>query len=94
MMHGQKNIKNFYMYNLRRCAQVYDAMYKCVCCADSAFCISQIEDVSVEFGVLVVLSITLEVSKTAVKSLCDVHTQTQKQRNMLVIRYLFEHAAP
>ena len=52
------------------------------------------EDVSVEFGVLVLLSTAVGVRMTAVKSLCAVHIQTQKQRNMLAIRYLFENAAP
>jgi len=27
-------------------------------------------------------------------AVCDVHTQTEKQRNVSVIRYLFEHAVP
>ena len=84
------------MYNLRRCAQIYGVLCNFVFCSATLHAAFRkwLEDVSVEFGVLVLLSITLDVRKTAVKSLCDVHTQTQKQRNMSVMRYLFEHAAP
>jgi hypothetical protein len=78
------------MYNLGRHTNMWGDALINACVVLAAW----LEDVSVEFGVLVLLSVTLEVRETAVKSLCDVHTETQKQREVLVIRCLFEHAAP
>ena len=64
------------MYNLRRCAHKYmkRCIYLCAVLTLNAAFRKWLKDVSVDFGVLVLLSIILDARKTAVKSLCAVHT--------------------